>query len=127
MNTSATHELLSEIKSAAKLRPRTIGYFEGRLTGLLHQALLALLRVMEQKDGFSKRHFATRIGKKPEQITRWFSSPNNLTLGTISALFLGAGYEIRGFVVTDLATGNTEHFPAVSVSKTLGTSVDSRS
>ncbi len=126
MNTSATHELLSEIKSAAKLRPKTIGYFEGRLTGLLHQALLALLRAMEKREGFSRRQFATRIGKKPEQITRWFSSPNNLTLGTISALFLGAGYEIRGFVVTELATGNTEHFPAVSISRMPGASVDNR-
>jgi len=111
MTTSAMREILSEISSGQKIRPKTIGYFEGRLSGLVHQALLGMLRTMEKQEGFSRRRLAHRLGKKPEQITRWFSSPANLTVATISSLFLGAGYEIRGFVIANVESGDMEVFP----------------
>lgn len=111
MTTSAMQEILSEISSGQKIRPKTIGYFEGRLSGLVHQALLKLLRTLETQKGFSRRQLAHRLGKKPEQITRWFSSPANLTVATISGLFLGAGYEIRGFVIANVASGDLQVFP----------------
>jgi transcriptional regulator with XRE-family HTH domain len=88
-----------------------MGYFEGRFSGLVHQGLLKLLRTMEKQQGFSRRRLAHRLGKKPEQITRWFSSPANLTVATISNLFLGAGYEIRGFVIANMESGDLQVFP----------------
>jgi hypothetical protein len=120
-------ELLSEITSDKKIRSKTLGYFEGRINGLFHQVLLRLLRVMEQREDFSKRKLAFRLGKKPEQITRWFSNPSNLTLGTISALCLGAGYEVRGLIVAEITTGKIEQLPNTFVPPVVATPWDQRS
>jgi hypothetical protein len=36
---------------------------------------------------------ARRLGKKPEQITRWLGAPGNWTLETLSNLLVAMGYE----------------------------------
>jgi hypothetical protein len=48
----------------------------------------------EREDKITKAELARRIGRKPEQITRWLGSSGNWTLDTISDLLLGMGLEL---------------------------------
>jgi hypothetical protein len=41
------------------------------------------------KSGLNKAEFARRIGRAPEQITRWLAAPGNWELDTISDFLLG--------------------------------------
>lgn len=47
-----------------------------------------------QEKGLTKKDLATLIDKKPEQITRIFSAPGNLTLDTVSDILLGMESEL---------------------------------
>jgi hypothetical protein len=108
MTTLATHDIRSEDEPI----PRgMLGYFEARLSGLVHQAMLMLFARLERSKSFTRRDFARRIGRKPEQITRWFAYPGNLTLATVSDIFAGAGFELESIVLADLATGERLSFP----------------
>jgi ribosome-binding protein aMBF1 (putative translation factor) len=53
----------------------------------LNEAILKL--------GVSKAELAKRLGKRPEQITRWLSSPCNLELETLSDLALALGLRVH--------------------------------
>jgi hypothetical protein len=48
----------------------------------------------ESENETSRADLARRIGRKPEQITRWLGSPGNWTLDTVSDLLLGMGLEL---------------------------------
>jgi hypothetical protein len=111
MTTLATPDFKSGVTKDERLTVGMLAYFASRLSGLAHQALLKILGRLERQDGFTKRAFAHRIRRKPEQITRWFSYPSNLTLETISAILLGAGYEVERIVLKNLATGECIHVP----------------
>lgn len=41
--------------------------------------------------GMTRASLARRLGRKPEQITRWFSAPGNLEIDTISDLLMAMG------------------------------------
>ncbi len=47
-----------------------------------------------QGSGLTRSKLAKRLGKRPEQITRWLAAPGNLTLDTISDLLLTMNAEI---------------------------------
>ena len=111
MNTSATPELRFDIKGAARIPSATLGYFEARLSRLVHQALLELFGRLERQCDFTKRTLARRIGRRPEQLTRWLSYPTNLTLETVSDILAGLGYELDSLVFANLATGHRTRFP----------------
>jgi hypothetical protein len=111
MTTSATQEFLSEIIAGKRIPSGKLGYFEARLTGLVHQAMLKIFGKLERQKGFTRRDLAHRIGRKPEQITRWFSYPGNLTLETVSDIFVGTGYELESIVLTNLTTSEKITFP----------------
>lgn len=117
MTLSATQHFLSEILSSGQIPPSKLGYFQARLTGLVHQAMLSIFgKLAREKEGFTKRDFARRIGRKPEQITRWLAYPSNLTLETVSDVFAGAGYELESIVLRNLATRERHSYPERTVS-----------
>jgi hypothetical protein len=118
VTTSATRDFLSDIVRGNRVPRATLGYFEARLSGLIHQALLQLFGRLERNGfpiggtkAFTRRDLAHRIGRRPEQITRWLSYPGNLTIATASDLFVGMGYQLESVVLADLTTGEKVSFP----------------
>ena len=63
-------------------------YFRENFQADLHDKLIDLFL----DASLSKAEIARRIGRKPEQITRWLSAPSNLEAETISDLSLAMGY-----------------------------------
>lgn len=115
MTTSATQDFLSDVLHSGRIPAEKLAYFQTRLAGRVHQALLKAFEVLERDSGLSRKVLARRIGRSPEQITRWFSYPGNLTLGTASDIFAGLGYEIESFTLIDLASGRRMHCPETQI------------
>lgn len=76
--------LMSEKTNEKFLR----AYLRENLHGEVNNSLLSAFR----KSRATKADMARKIGRKPEQITRWLSSPCNLNLDTLSDLALSMGY-----------------------------------
>jgi hypothetical protein len=111
MNSSATQDFLSEVHSNNRISAGTLAYFQTRLATNIHQALLKLFCKLESDRSFTRRELADRIGRKPEQITRWFSYPGNLTLGTVSDICVGMGYELESVTLVNLKSGKRLQCP----------------
>ena len=75
------------------LSPGHLGYFQGRLRNKLYSALMQLF-LDEKKLGFTRADLARRLGKRPEQVTRWLAGPGNLKIDTLSDLLLAMGHEL---------------------------------
>lgn len=95
MRTSQT-AFLSEIVSGGSLpligQPIPAGqraYFQERLKGRIFSFIIGEFQKQQRKNpDITQATIARRLGKRPEQINRWLSGPSNLTLDTISDLFL---------------------------------------
>lgn len=86
--TTSTTSLRSEIQSEGQLSLRVRVYFQERLRQRLYDMVMTEFDAYEVRGG-SKAKLARRLGKRPEQITRWLSTPGNLTFDTLSDLLLG--------------------------------------
>ena len=75
------------------MSPGHLGYFQGRLRNKLYSALMQLF-LDEKKLGFTRADLARRLGKRPEQVTRWLAGPGNLKIDTLSDLLLAMGHEL---------------------------------
>lgn len=64
-----------------------IGYFRERFRGEINDQLLEAF----QASGLSKADLARKLGRRPEQITRWLAAPNNLEADTLADLALALG------------------------------------
>lgn len=82
----------SEIPEGDPIPAEILAYFQQKLRNALHQLVLREW-IKRQHDGVSRKDLARRIGKKPEQITRWLGTPSNWTLDTLSDLLTGMGIE----------------------------------
>jgi DNA-binding phage protein len=110
MTSSATQDFLHEIVSGGSIPDAKLAYFGATLCNLFHQAMLIEFEKAE-KNGLTKRELARRIGKKPEQITRWLSYPGNLTLDTIAEILVGMGIQVENLGLANLASGARVRFP----------------
>ncbi|HSH87277.1 MAG TPA: hypothetical protein VK958_08535 [Methylophilus sp.] len=70
-----------------------LAYFRGRLSNKIHALVLSEFARQEKLGKISKASLSRRVGKKPEQITRWLGSSGNWTIETLSDLLLGMGLE----------------------------------
>lgn len=96
MTTLAKHDFHSDLQQDGTIPVALRSYFAQRLLNRVHQELLTLIRRMEANDSeFSKRKLAKRLDKKPEQLSRWLSYPSNMTLETVSDLFIGMCCELE--------------------------------
>jgi hypothetical protein len=77
---------LYEIIHGEVIPPGKRAYFQERLRNRLYNLILG---EFVHKKNLSQKTLAYRIGKGPDQINRWLSSPGNWTLDTVSDLLLG--------------------------------------
>jgi hypothetical protein len=90
MNTSQTQ--LDQDLSKPEIKKFWLGYFQEVFREETHQQLLEMF---EGIVGFTKSDLARKIGRRPEQVTRWLAAPTNLESDTISDMALGMGYVPR--------------------------------
>lgn len=83
----------SEVPAGERIPVGRLAYFRTRLRNRLHDLVLREFSRQEKTRGLTRAEIARRIGRKPEQITRWFASPGNWTLDTVSDLMLAMGAE----------------------------------
>ena len=94
MNTSRKKPILSEILDGDEIPLGTLSYFRERFRDRLYDLVMEEFLKQDAETGLTRAEVARRIGRRPEQITRWFGAPGNWTLETVSDLLLAvAGAE----------------------------------
>ena len=97
MTTSQQTPFLSEIIESVPIPQERLAYFRARLKNRLHSYVLSQFLKVENQSKLTKAELARKLGKKPEQITRWLGAPGNWELDTLSDLLLGMGFEPNFF------------------------------
>lgn len=87
---------LSPPKSDEKVPNSTLSYFRSRNRHRLYSLVIKEFK----KSGLSQAALARRLGKKPDIVCRWLSSPSNWQIDTISDLLFAisgaeADYSIK--------------------------------
>lgn len=88
MTISQKRPFLSEVLSGDKIPLGTLSYFRERFRDRLYDIVMEEFLNQENETGLKRAEIARRIGRRPEQITRWFGAPGNWTLETVSDLLL---------------------------------------
>jgi hypothetical protein len=89
MSTSAKMPFLSEILvDDGVIPPGKLAYFRERFRDRLYELVVSEFLRREASGQITRAKLARRIGRKPEQITRWLGAPGNWTLETVSDLML---------------------------------------
>ncbi len=88
MNTSLKKPFLSEVFDGEKIPLGTLSYFRERFRDRLYDLVMEEFLKQDAESGLTRAEVARRIGRRPEQITRWFGAPGNWTLETVSDLLL---------------------------------------
>jgi hypothetical protein len=87
MTTSQKNAYLHEILGNDPIPIGKLAFFRERFRDKLYDLVLSEF-LKEEKVGLTKAAIARRIGRKPEQITRWLGAPGNWTVETVSDLLL---------------------------------------
>ena len=111
MTSSATRDFLNEIVQGKRIPDAKLAYFGATLCNLIHQAILFGFAKAEKSQNLTKRELARRIGKKPEQITRWLAYPGNLTFNTAAEILIGMGIQVENLGLANFASGTRTRFP----------------
>ncbi|MCJ2067987.1 helix-turn-helix domain-containing protein [Methylobacterium sp. J-030] len=88
MTTSQIPSLSETTHPDAEIPNDCLVYFQDRLRSRLYDLVIGEFE-QARIDGLTQAKLARRLGKKPEQIHKWLSSPGNWTLNTVSNLLLG--------------------------------------
>jgi hypothetical protein len=91
-------------------RPREMFYFRQRLKNRVFNEICAFFEREAVECGMTKKILAERLKREPSQITRWLSSPGNLTLETISDLLFAMEAEPRQFQIQKLSECSKSNF-----------------
>jgi hypothetical protein len=93
---------LSEILEDKPVPEDTLVYFRERLRDRLHSAFLKAFLKRSEEKGLKKKDLAIRIHRTSAQIARWFSTPSNITLDSVSDLMVGLGMDFDDFPYTPI-------------------------
>jgi hypothetical protein len=106
MTTSQT-SFLSEILGNEPISSGKLAYFRGRLSNAIHALVLDEFARLENEGRITRAELARRIGRRPEQVTRWLGSAGNWTIDTFSDLLLAMKCEpsVSLTRLADAATG----------------------
>src|SRR3546814_18254934 len=88
--------------------PAQLGYFNAHAQSKAHATVLDLFSRLADEEGLTRAFLARRLGKKPEQITRWLGAPGNWTLETLTNLLLAMGHapNFEARPLKDIPRGN---------------------
>lgn len=111
MNTSPPRSFLSEVLSSEPIPLGKLAYFRGRLRNRLYEFILTEFMKRQDKEKLAKADLARRIGRRPEQVSRWLGAPGNWTLDTVSDLMLAMGTEPE-FSASSLVERRPRNFAA---------------
>lgn len=87
MRTSRKKPFLSEILNDEPIPIGKLAYFRERFRDRLYELVVEEF-LKKEESGLTRAEVARRIGRRPEQITRWLGAPGNWTLETVSDLLL---------------------------------------
>lgn len=87
--------MITSSNKADPIQKRDLFYHRERNRHRAHSSLLGLFKRLAQALGLKQTDLASRTGKDPAQIARIFNGQKNITLDTLSDLFLGMGYEVE--------------------------------
>ena len=86
---------LSEIREGTAIPAGKLAYFRARLRNALYDVVVSEFIKQREGVGLKKNDLARRIHRRPEQMTRWLSTPQNWTLDTVSDLLVAMGIELK--------------------------------
>ena len=110
MNTSQKNNFLSEVLNGGRIPLGTLSYFRERFRDRLYDLVLDGFFKQEEETGLTRADVARRIGRRPEQITRWFGAPGNWTLETVSDLLLAIAKSEPGMRLLPLEGRSVRNF-----------------
>jgi hypothetical protein len=93
LTTSHNQSFLTEILEGKPIPAGKLAYFRARLRYALHDLVLREFVRQEDAGKINKAQLARRIGRKPEQVSRWLGAPGNWTIDTVSDLLIGMAVE----------------------------------
>lgn len=93
MTTYQQDSFLSEILEGEKIPLGKLAYFRERLRNRLYDLVINEFLKQEKTKNLTRADVARRIGRRREQVTRWFGAPGNWTIDTVSDLMLAMGTE----------------------------------
>ena len=104
MSTSQTSptSFLSEISNGEAIPLGKLAYFRERFRDRLYELVVSEFLKKERNKELTRADLARRIGRKPEQITRWLGAPGNWTLETVSDLLLAISKAELNFELASL-------------------------
>jgi DNA-binding phage protein len=88
---STSQMQLDQELSEPEIKKFWLGYFQEAFREDVHQQLLEGFEDLKASSSLTRMDLARKIGRRPEQLTRWLSAPNNLEMDTISDMALGMG------------------------------------
>src|SRR5690606_11841580 len=98
---------MKTIKKARKISSPLISGIMGELTPVekaqtaVKMRLAAKLGDLIKQQGWSKGHFADRVGKHPSEITKWLSGTHNFTTDTLSEIAVTLGVTVDVFFASE--------------------------
>lgn len=103
---------LDQALSESEINKFWLGYFQESFREELHAQLLEMFEFWKSSKGVSRADLARKIGRRPEQVTRWLSAPANLEADTVSDMALGMGFlpRVRFEPVSDVFSAGKPNF-----------------
>jgi hypothetical protein len=93
---------LSEISKGEPIPIGKLAYFRERFRDRLYELVVSEFLKKERAGELTRAELARRIGRKPEQITRWLGAPGNWTIETVSDLLLAISKSELNFELAPL-------------------------
>lgn len=107
-----------ENTSSKKLKLRDVLYYRQRQKNIVFEKLASFFEGEAKRRGITKKDVAMALDKDPSQITRWLSSPSNITLDTISDMLLALD-AIMDFEVQRFSDAPKQNYIHETVQKVL--------
>jgi hypothetical protein len=76
--------------SEGEIQQYWVSYFREHYRGLVHDQILEAFDAWKRQ-GNNRATLAKKLGRRPEQVTRWLAAPSNFEIDTVSDIALAMG------------------------------------